>query len=125
MAVQVNKPTAPHGISQSDFNLNSNSSVTGTAWTDNDVLLFEVENSRGDPDQCDVSVTDYYGNNSFAAGGTLTWQSGDTSIYYLEFSGFGLQADGVTPMDQCNYQMTIGNTVDGSGTEVRVRIYRG
>jgi len=123
--MQVTYPTAPHGSDQSDFNLASNNGATGQAWTDNNVLLFEVENSRGDPDQCVVSVSDYYGNNSFASTGTLNWQSGDTSIQYVEFSGFPPQADGVTPMDQCNYQMSIVNTVDGSGTEVRVRIYRG
>jgi len=124
MGVQVNYPTAPHGVSQSSFDMNSNNGASGTAWTDNDVLLFEVENSRADPDQVVVSVSDAYGNSSFAATGTLTWQSGDSSTQYVEFSGFPPQSDG-TAMDKCSYQMSVVNTVDGSGTEVAVTIYRG
>ena len=125
MGVQVNYPTAPHGTSQSDFDLNSNNGATGTAWTDNNILLFEVENSESDPDQCVVSVSDNSGNNLFTATGTLTWQAGDSSTQYVEFSGFPPQADG-TPKEQCNYQMSVVNTVDNnSGTEVRVTIYRG
>jgi hypothetical protein len=124
--VQVNYPTAPHGVSQSDFNMNSNNGASGTAWTDNNVLLFEVENSEGDPNEVTISVSDYYGNNSFAATGTLDWNAGDFSIQYVEFSDFPLQADQVTPMDQCNYVASVVNTTDAnSGTEVRVRIYRG
>ena|SRR5271166_4360479 len=126
MAVQVNYPTAPHGTSQSDFNLNSNNGATGHAWTDNNVVLFEVGNSGSDPNQCVVSVSDDSGNNLFAATGTLTWQSGDSSIQYVEFSDFPPQGDGVTPTEMCAYQMSVVNTVDGnSGTEVSVRIYRG
>jgi hypothetical protein len=127
MGVQVNYPIAPHGNDQSDFNMNSNNGATGTAWIDNNVLLFEIENLRADPDQCVVTVSDSSGNNLFAATGTLTWQSGDYSIQYVEFSDFPPLPDGDnTPPDQCNYQMSVVNTVDGSsGTEVRVRIYRG
>jgi hypothetical protein len=123
--VQVNHPTSPHGSVQSSFNLNSNNGADDTAWTDQDVILFEIENSRGDPDQCEVTVSDPYDNNSFTATDTISWQSGDTSIQYIEFSNFPLQADQVTPMDKCHYTMSVTNTLDGSGTEVSVNIYRG
>lgn len=124
--MNVNYPTAPHGDSQSDFDMNSNNGATGTAWTDNNVLLFEVENSEGDPNEVTIIVSDYYGNNSFNATGVLDWAQGDFSIQYVEFSDFPLQADQVTPTDQCNYVASVVNTVaNDSGTEVRVRIYRG
>lgn len=124
--MQVNYPTAPHGVSQSDFDMNSNNGASGTAWTDNNVLLFEVENSEGDPNEVTINVSDYYGNNSFVATGVLDWDAGNFSTRYVEFSDFPLQADQVTPMDQCKYVASVVNTTDNnSGTEVRVRIYRG
>jgi hypothetical protein len=125
-SVQVQYPTSPHGDDQSDFNLNSNNGASGTAWIQNNVLLIEIENSSGDPDECTVTVSDYYGNNAFSATGTANWQAGDKSLQYIEFSGFPLQTDQVTQMDQCNYMMSVVNTTDNnSGTEVGVRIYRG
>lgn len=122
--IQVSHPISPHGSIQSSFFLNSNNGADGTAWIDQNVLLFEIENLSGDPDQCEITVSDP-DNNSFIATDAINWQGGDTSIKYVEFSNFPLLADQVTPMDQCHYTMAVANTVDGSGTEVSVNIYRG
>lgn len=109
----------------SSFNVNSTSAATGTALSSPGqslVVQIGIENDRGDPDTCTLAITDSYGNSSFQGIATISWEQDDTSLVWIQFSDFPLQADQVTLMDKCNYSISVSNQ-DGTGTEVFAQVY--
>jgi hypothetical protein len=122
----VSNPASPHGSRQSGpSHLNNTYSTTGRAWIENDVLLFEFENSREDAVTCSVVLGDDQSNYVWTAAGSVSWPAGTGGVQYVEFSGFPPRATGDT-MDSCNFEATLTNDADSQeGTEVWMSVYRG
>jgi hypothetical protein len=123
--MNVTYPGSPHGSRQSGpVHVNNTYTVTGEAFIENDVLLFEFENDRGDAVTVRVNLTDDQNNGPLAVG-SVSWASGDTSLQYIEFSEFPLRFSGDV-MDTCNYEASLTNDADeNEGTEIWMNIYRG
>ena len=123
-AQEISGPTS--STNPSTFNINNNSSVTGTALSSPGMPLtvqIGIENGRGDPDSCRVTVSDCYGNQSFLGQAVIDWEEGDDSVAWVQFGDFPLQADQSTPMDQCNYEIALSNKQSTSSTEAACSIY--
>jgi len=83
-----------------------------------------IENEHGDPDTCLIVLTDSHLNNSFTGEAIITWDQDDTSAVCVQFSDFPLQGDQVTPMDECDYSISVFNTLNNSqGTEVSAQVF--
>jgi hypothetical protein len=126
MIMQVTDPNSPHGSVQHSANINNNNNSSGDVFIDNDVLLFEFTNDRGDNDTVSVDLFDDQSNGPInGASGSVTWSGGMTGTQYIEFRGFPTRADG-SVMDSCNYTATLTNNDDNNaGTELMMNIYRG
>ncbi len=111
----------------SSFNVNGTFAATGTALASPGQLLtvqIGIENSVGDPDTCTIVLTDSHMNNSFIGEAIITWDQDDTSTVWVQFSNFPFQGDQVTPMDECNYSISVFNTLNNSqGTEVFAQVF--
>ena len=111
----------------SKFNVNGTYPGTGHALASPGALLtvqIGIENWRGDPNTCTIALTDSSSNNSFYGEAIMSWEEGDTSLAWVQFSDFPLQADQVTPVGECDYSLTLTNSIDGSsGTEVSAQVY--
>ena len=115
-------------LTPSTFNINSNSPTpAGTALASPGALLtvqVGVENTLGDPDRCTITVSDSFGNNSFFGQASVEWPENDTSIQFVQFGDFPLKADQVTPMDECNYVLSLVNVADpNTGTEASASVW--
>ncbi|MER7585212.1 hypothetical protein [Kitasatospora sp. NPDC097691] len=102
----------------SSFNVSSQA-VTGTALSTPGTSLtvdFKVENSRGEAVDVTVRITDPSGSQSFDASGTITWDEGDTSTAWIEFSNFPPKGAG-DPTGECAYAIVT------SGPEVSARVF--
>jgi hypothetical protein len=99
----------------SSFNVGSVGDVTGVALASpGEFLLVQVgiENFRGEANTATVTVTDSHANESFLGQALLAFDEGDDSTAFVQFSNFPLQADQVTPMDKCDYRISlVGSTV--------------
>jgi hypothetical protein len=123
-ASQIPSPTA--STTPSTFTVNSNGPAPGRALSQADQLTVQigVENNRGDPDRCTIDVSDSYGNASFSARVTVEWAENDTSIQYLQFSNFPLQQSQVTPMDKCDYALSLVNVTNpNTGTQINASVW--
>ena len=111
----------------SSFNVNSTFAATGRALASPGQFLtvqIGIENGSGDPDTCTIVLTDSHMNNSFNGEAIITWDQDDTSTVWVQFSDFPLQADQVTPMDECDYSISVFNTLHNSqGTEVFAQVF--
>ena len=123
--MKVNYLNSPHGSRQSGpVHVNNTFSVTGQAFIENDVLLFEFENDRGDAVTVRVNLGDDQNYVSLASA-SVSWLSGDTSTQYTEFSEFPLRSSNDI-MDTCSYEVILTNDADqNEGTELWMNIYRG
>ncbi|WP_329220427.1 hypothetical protein OG352_27075 [Streptomyces sp. NBC_01485] len=75
----------------------------------------QVENTKGTANTLTATVEDTSGSGAFSGQGTITWGDGDSGIAWIEFTGFPVQGDGVTPTDRCKL------TLQTSGDDVSVR----
>ena len=111
----------------SSFNVNNTFAATGRALASPGQPLtvqIGIENGRGDPNSCTILLTDSHMNNSFNGEAIITWDQDDTSTGWVQFSNFPLQADQVTLMDECDYAISLVNTLDSSqGTEVFAQVF--
>lgn len=83
-----------------------------------------IENGRGDPNTCTLLVTDSHLNNAFRGEAVITWDQDDTSLVWVQFSEFPLQADQETPMDACTYSISLSTALAPSqGTEVSAQVF--
>ncbi|MFI0903111.1 hypothetical protein ACH4TE_06120 [Streptomyces sioyaensis] len=73
-----------------------------------------VKNSHGGANTVTAQVTDPSGSGGFFGEGSLTWDDGDDSEVWIEFTDFPLRADQVTATDSCGY------SVNASGDAVAV-----
>ena len=110
----------------SSFHVTSTSAATGRALASPGQLLtvqIGIENGRGDPDTCLIVLTDSHLNNAFTGEAIIIWDQDDTSTVWVQFSDFPLQGDQVTPMDECDYSISVFNTLNNSqGTEVSAQV---
>ncbi|MBO0783134.1 MAG: hypothetical protein J2P37_30330, partial [Ktedonobacteraceae bacterium] len=112
-------PNTTSSKSGSSFNVGSTYAVTATALASPGQLLtvqVGIENGRGDPNTSTIVLTDSYSNNSFNGEAIITWDQDDTSTVWVQFSDFPLQADQVSPMDKCDYSISV------LGTEVSAQV---
>jgi hypothetical protein len=90
--------------------------VTGTALASpGELLLVQVSigNSRSEANTATITVTDSHANDSFLGQAVISFDEGDDSTAFVQFSNFPPQADQVTPMDKCDYQINlVGSFVD-------------
>ncbi|MEU7001485.1 hypothetical protein [Nonomuraea sp. NPDC046570] len=111
----------------SGFNVGNTAPVTGRALSTPGVPLtvqISAENDRGDGNTCTFVVADPSGSGLFLGEASLTWPEGDTSVGWVEFSNFPIQADGVTPVGDCDYAISLNHDTDvSSGTQVGVRVF--
>ena len=111
----------------SSFNINNTFAATGRALASPGQPLtvqIGIENERGDPNSCTLLLTDSHMNNSFNGEAIIAWEQDDTSTAWVQFSNFPLQADQVTPMDECDYSIALVNTLDNSqGTQAFAQVF--
>ncbi|WP_343948660.1 hypothetical protein [Nonomuraea longicatena] len=109
----------------SSFNVSNGFPVTGVALSTGVPLTVQIsaDNSRGDGNTCSFAVSDPEGNGRFLGEAALTWEEGDSSVGWVEFSGFPLRADDVSPVQECNYAVSLTHNTDSSGTVVGVRVF--
>ncbi|MFI2189516.1 hypothetical protein [Streptomyces sioyaensis] len=73
-----------------------------------------VKNSHGGANTVTAQVTDPSGSGGFFGEGSLTWDDGDDSEVWIEFTDFPRRADGAAGTDKCAY------SVSASGDAVAV-----
>ncbi len=125
VAVRSIDDTTSSGLGSS-FNVSNGFPVSGKALATPGVPLtvqISAENDRGDGNTCTFVVTDPEGSGLFLGEAALTWQEGDTSTGWVEFSGFPLRADGVSPVGDCDYSISLVHDTDSSGTRIGVRVF--
>jgi hypothetical protein len=73
------------------------------------LLLVQVgiENFRSEANTVTTTVTDSHANDSFLGQAVVNFSEGDDSTGFVQFSNFPLQADQVTPMDECDYMINV------------------
>lgn len=73
------------------------------------LLLVQVgiENFRSEANTVTITVTDSHANDSFLGQAVVNFGEGDDSTAFAQFSNFPLQADQVTPMDECDYRINV------------------
>lgn len=84
--------------------------VTGrTLASPGQLLLVQVgiENFRSEANTVTITVTDSHANDSFLGQAVVNFGEGDDSTAFVQFSNFPLQADQVTPMDECDYRINV------------------
>jgi hypothetical protein len=104
----------------SSFNVGSLAPVTDTELATPGVKLtvdVQAENTTGAANSLVVAVTDPSGTNGFFGQGTISWDDGDDSVAWIEFTGFPLQADQVTDTGEC------GISLQTSAQDVAVRVF--
>ena len=108
-------PDVTVGSNPSSANVSSAGDARGQALASpGEVLLVQVgiENFRSEANTVTVTVTDAHLNESFFGQVELDFDEGDDSTAFVQFSNFPLQADQVTPMDKCDYRISVvGSTV--------------
>lgn len=95
---------------ESSGEVTSNSDVTGTALASSAALIMQIgiDNSlTGNANTATISVTDSHSNQSFVGQAEIDFADQDDSTVFVQFSDFPLQADQVTPMDQCDYKINL------------------
>ncbi len=70
-----------------------------------------------------LSVSDTSGSGFFFGEAFLNWVADDTSLAWVEFSGFPLQADQMTPTGECDYSISLTNDIDSSGVVVEANVF--
>ncbi|MFH9657606.1 hypothetical protein ACH4NF_15340 [Streptomyces sp. NPDC017248] len=104
----------------SSFNVGSLAPVTDTALASPGVALtvdIKAENTKGEANSLKATVTDPSGSSGFFGEGTITWDEGDDGVAWIEFTGFPLQDDQVTPTGECELALQT------SGADVSVRLF--
>ncbi|MFI1304394.1 hypothetical protein [Streptomyces sioyaensis] len=95
----------------------TNSPQSGTALSSPGEPLtvdIRVKNSHGGANTVTAQVTDPSGSGGFFGEGTLTWNDGDDSEVWIEFTDFPLRPDQAGATDECGY------SVSASGDAVAV-----
>lgn len=87
------------------------------------VVQVEITNSSQDPDRCVVTVSDSHSNNSFLGVAVIDFDDGSDETVVVQFSDFPLQADQVTPMDKCEFNMVLTNRDTGGSTTADFRVF--
>lgn len=125
--ITVQYPSQLEGSYQTGLRLDStDGEKSDTIWINEDVLLLQVDNGLGDPNQFTVSVFDDHDNTTTTATGTLTWQDGDTSTQYIEFRHFpSFEVPNPPPSYEIRYTMSVVNVVDWKRTDVEVSFFVG
>lgn len=79
--------------------------VTGTAVGSSATLTVQIgiESDGVGANTITITVTDPHSNQSFVGQVQINFADQDSSTVFVQFSSFPLQADQVTPMDECNY----------------------
>jgi hypothetical protein len=84
--------------------------ATGQALASPGQLLLvqvTIENFRSEANTVTITVTDSHANDSFLGQAVVDFGEGDDSTAFVQFSDFPLQADQVTPMDECDYRINV------------------
>lgn len=98
----------------------TNSPVSGNALSSPGTPLtvdIRVKNSHGGANAVTAQVTDPSGSGGFFGEGSLTWDDGDDSEVWIEFTDFPRRGDQVTETDPCGY------SVSASGDDVAVTVF--
>jgi hypothetical protein len=108
---------------QSSFEMTNNNPDDSRVLFSNDLVVFELDNTRGDDVRVDIVLADDQGNGLLPDGNAeVSWNQAGKR--YVRFSRFPLRADQTTPMDSCEYEITLTNNTDANtGTAIQVAIY--
>jgi N-acetylmuramoyl-L-alanine amidase len=107
--------------SDSPFRISNNHSTESRVLFDDDMVIFELENTAPQNVNCQVTISDDAGNGLLCQADIDVL---DVGKGYLKFSRFPKQADQVSPMTSCRYEVTITNLDRHSeGVEMWLRIH--
>jgi hypothetical protein len=109
VTVQQISDTTATTNAQSSGTVTSASDVTGQALASSAALIVQIgiENNRGEANTITITVTDSHSNQSFVGQAEIDFGEQDDSTVFVQLSDFPLQADQVTPMDECDYRINL------------------
>ena len=96
-------------------NIGTNSTREGTYWVNGDQLCVELSNGSITDSTVDLAVMDLSGSKVYSSVSGI--QVAPQQTAYQCFSGFGLQDDGVSPVNQCRLSITV------SGHEIGLKVF--
>jgi hypothetical protein len=110
VTVQQIPDTTATAPAASSGTVTSTNNAYGTAYARSALLVVQIgiDNSlTGNANTVTTTVTDSHSNQSFFGQAEIDFAEQDDSTVFVQFSDFPLQADQVTPMDECDYRIDL------------------